>query len=153
MSPDRFATGIVKWKRKICIENLLLDRSYSPFAIHPVLETDNVRVHDTFHMVYGSTGNGHGAKAWSSKRFLHDNNNSNDDNSWEAVIYPLWVDSKYGLRTHGGEIISMDGLMGLCFNKCSNRHLQTAIDRVVLQYISAAHDVVVNNHGKMLCVF
>ena len=103
-----FGTEILKGKKKRCMDNLSLN--HSPLTIHPVLGADN----DTFHMVYGSTENGKRAKAWSD-------NNIND--GWGDVIYPLWVGSKYGLKTCGGEFISMDGLMGLCFNKCSNQHL------------------------------
>ena len=131
-----FGTEILKGKKKICMNNLSLNH-HSPLAIDPVLGVDSAaRVHDTFHIVYGSTENGKRAKAWSD-------NNIND--GWEDVIYPLWVDSKYGLKTRGGEFISMDGLMGLCFNKCSSQHLRAEIDRVVLQYLGASSSLVVTN--------
>ena len=87
-----FGTEILKGKKKICMDNFLLSRSHSPLAIHTVLGADNARVQNTFHMVYGSTENGKRAKAWS----LSDNNNND---GWEDVIYPLWVDSKDGLKT------------------------------------------------------
>ena len=133
--------GSVRGKQKMCMDNLSLTTSYNPLDVLLILQSS---VYDAFFTMYGNSDKGRNVIKQSSQLV----NDKSQQVKFEDIIDPLWVDSDLKSETRGGEIIS-DGILGSCFNKCSNQHMRNLSTRLQLQYISASHDMIVNNCDEL----